>query len=273
MLPEQKSVDARERVLRGSSKRVVVVLPAYNASSTLKATIDEIPVGYADDLIVVDDASRDSTSEKAEELGLRVIRHPENRGYGGNQKTCYESALELGADIIVMLHPDNQYNPQVIPNLILPLILEQADVSLASRFICDPLKGGPVAGGMPLYKYFLNKILTTLQNWLMGTFFSEFHTGYRAFTADALRAVNLEALSDDFAFDNQILCVFAWQKKRIAQIAVETRYFKEASSISILPGMRYAAMCLWNGWRYFLHRGGVCRWRWLDTAMKESVQK
>ncbi len=250
--------------------RVVVVMPAYNASATLKATLDGIPHGCVDDILLVDDASADDTVQRARELGLEVVVHPRNRGYGANQKTCYRAALDRGAEIIVMLHPDNQYDPRIIPNLLLPLLLNQADVSLASRFICDPLKGGPVAGGMPLLKYFGNKALTTIQNWCMGTFFSEFHTGYRAFTAEALRSVDLEALSDDFHFDNQILCILAAQKLRFAQVAVETRYFKEASSIKLLPGLKYAAACLHNSFRYLLHRSGLWKWPLLSALPTQS---
>lgn len=257
--------------LEKRDRRVIVVLPAYNASATLEATLNEVPLQFVDEIILVDDASHDDTTAKASALGLKVIRHPENRGYGGNQKTCYKNAIESGADIIVMLHPDNQYNPQIIPNLLLPLLLDQADVVLASRFICDPLKGGPVAGGMPLLKYFVNRILTTFQNWLMGTFFSEFHTGYRAFAAEALKGVDLELLSDNFDFDNQIIAVLAYQRRRFAQVAVETRYFKEASSIRLLPGIRYASSCMNVALHYFFDRMGIRKWEWLHRAARPAT--
>lgn len=244
----------------GADKKVIVVMPAYNASRTLKATLEEIPKGSIDEVILVDDASSDNTVEHARELIDTVIVHPRNRGYGGNQKTCYRTALDHGADIIVMVHPDNQYNPSLIPNMVLPIYLGQADVVLASRFIQDPLKGGPVAGGMPLLKYFVNRGLTTLQNWLMGTFFSEFHTGYRAFSREVLEGLDLERLSDDYLFDNQILAMLIERKVRFAQIGVETRYFPEAHTISLRRGMIYAWGCLGVGWRYFLHRKGLRRW-------------
>lgn len=244
-----------------------MVMPAYNASRTLKATLDEVPAGLVDQFILVDDASKDDTTEKAKELGLTVSRHPENRGYGGNQKTCYRMALEAGADVVVMLHPDNQYNPAIIPNLILPILLGQADVVLASRFICDPLNGGPVAGGMPKLKYVVNRALTAVQNSLMGTYFSEFHTGYRAFRAEVLKDIRLELLADDFVFDNEILAVLSKQKRRFAQVAVETRYFREASSIRLLPGIRYSWGCLKVGIKYFLDRKGIWRWKWLHEAV------
>jgi glycosyltransferase involved in cell wall biosynthesis len=206
-------------------RKVIVVMPAYNAAQTLVATMREMPRGSFDQIILVDDGSRDQTVAIARELGIDVACHDRNRGYGANQKTCYRRALEAGADIVVMLHPDNQYNPAIIPNMVLPIYLEQAEVVLASRFIHDPLRGGPVAGGMPLLKYFVNRLLSTGQNWLMGTYFSEFHTGYRAFDAKLLAQIDLTGLDDGFLFDNQIIAVLAARKARFAQIGVETRYF------------------------------------------------
>jgi len=250
-------------------KKIVVVMPAFNAASTLKATMDHVPPDLVDEFILVDDASKDNTFEQARTLGITVLRHPENRGYGGNQKSCYRLAIASKADIVVMLHPDNQYNPEIIPNLILPILMDQADVVLASRFICDPLKGGPVAGGMPFLKFFANRCLTFVQNALMGTYFSEFHTGYRAFNSNALSEIQLDLLSNDFAFDNEILAVLAYQKKRFAQVAVETRYFKEASTIHFLPGVRYAACCLLIGFHYFLDRIGIRQWNWLHRVAKK----
>jgi glycosyltransferase involved in cell wall biosynthesis len=244
----------------GPEKKVIVVMPAYNASRTLKATLDEIPQGCFDEIILVDDASKDDTVERARELIETVVVHPHNRGYGGNQKTCYRTALDHGADIIVMVHPDNQYNPKLIPNMVLPIYLGQADVVLASRFIQDPLRGGPVAGGMPLLKYFVNRGMTTVQNWLMGTFFSEFHTGYRAFSRQVLEEVDLESLSDDYLFDNQILAVLIERRVRFTQIGVETRYFPEAHTINLRRGIVYAAGCMGVAWRYFLHRKGWKTW-------------
>ncbi len=252
--------------IRSAGKRVCVVMPAYNAAATLEATIDQIPMDFVDHLVLVDDASKDDTITVAEQLGIPFIRHAQNRGYGGNQKTCYDTALQLGADIIVMLHPDNQYDPGIIPNLVLPLALGQADVVLASRFIVDPLRGGPVVGGMPLYKYFLNRWLTTVQNWMMRTYFSEFHTGYRAYTADALRGIDYHMCSEDFAFDNEILALFAARNLKIAQVGVQTRYFEEASSIGLLRGAVYATHCLRVGFRYLLWRKRIASWQWLEKA-------
>lgn len=241
-------------------KKVIIVLPAFNAAQTLKATIDEIPPESYDEIILVDDASQDTTAELAKGLVSYVIRHEKNTGYGGNQKTCYMEALKRGADIVVMVHPDNQYNPKLIPNMVLPVYLGQADVVLASRFIQDPLKGGPLAGGMPALKFFMNQILTFVQNQMMGTYFSEFHTGYRAFSRAALEQVDYKKLSNGFLFDNQILAQLVERKLKFTQIGVETRYFKEASTIQLLPGIRYALGCMYVGFRYFLHRKGLMSW-------------
>ena len=246
--------------LEQEEKKVVIVLPAYNAIRTLKPTIDEIPAHCYDEIILVDDASRDGTAEYARTLVNVVIQHPTNRGYGGNQKTCYQQALARGADIVVMVHPDNQYNPALIPNMVLPIYLGQADVVLASRFIQDPIRGGARAGGMPLLKFVVNRVLTAVQNRLMGTHFSEFHTGYRAFSRNALVSIPFLGLSDDYLFDNQILALLAARRCRFQQIGVETRYFKEASTIGLLRGSRYAWGCLMVGLRYFLHQRRLLTW-------------
>jgi glycosyltransferase involved in cell wall biosynthesis len=251
-------------LFQGPEQKVVIVLPAYNAAKTLRATLDEIPPGTYDEIILVDDASRDDTACIAKDLVTRVVEHPTNRGYGGNQKTCYQHALQAGADIVVMVHPDNQYNPKLIPNMIVPIYFGQADVVLASRFIQDPMKGGPVVGGMPLLKYVVNRMLTTIQNWMMGTYFSEFHTGYRAFSREALQSVDFLKLSDDYVFDNQILAQLVHKKLRFQQIGVETRYFPDAHSINLRRGAIYAAGCLYTGTRYFLHRKNILRWDLLD---------
>lgn len=245
-------------------KKVIIVLPAFNAAQTLRATINEIPPESFDEIILVDDASVDKTAEIAKDLVTFVVQHEKNKGYGGNQKTCYTEALKRGADIVVMVHPDNQYNPALIPNMVLPIYLGQADVVLASRFIRDPLRGGPLAGGMPPLKYYVNQILTVVQNRLMGTYFSEFHTGYRAFSRHALESINFQPLSDDFLFDNQILAQLIHKSLRFQQIGVETRYFEEASSISLLRGAKYAMGCMYVGFRYFLHRKRIKKWEILD---------
>jgi len=245
-------------------------MPAYNAAKTIEATIKDIPEYCYDSIIVVDDASSDNTVGIAQEHAsvTKVIVHESNRGYGGNQKSLYKAALDEGADIIVLLHPDNQYNPAIVPNIILPLLLDQADVVFASRFIQDPLKGGPVIGGMPLIKYFVNRGLTTLQNWMMGTFFTEFHTGYRAYNKASLEVIDFDKLSDDFVFDNEIIAPLVHLKLRFHQIGVETRYFKEASSINYLRGSIYAWGCLTVGFHYFLHRIGLKRWPFLNECIR-----
>jgi glycosyltransferase involved in cell wall biosynthesis len=251
-------------------KKIVIVMPAYNAAKTLKATIEGIPESCYDEIILVDDHSADDTVAVAEGLVQRILVHDVNRGYGANQKTCYRAALDAGADIIVLLHPDNQYNPRIIPNMILPLLLDQADIVFASRFIQDPRQGGPLAQGMPLLKYVVNKLLTTVQNGLMGTFFSEFHTGYRAYTREVMEKIDVTKLSDDFVFDNQIIAPMLALDFRFRQIGVETRYFKEASSINFWRGVLYAAGCLNVGWRYFLHRKGLKSWDFLEESLVNS---
>jgi glycosyltransferase involved in cell wall biosynthesis len=253
-------------------KKIVITMPAYNAAKTLEATVSEIPDYCYDSIIVVDDASSDNTVEVAQHLKsiTRVIVHDKNKGYGGNQKSLYKAALEEGADIVVLLHPDNQYNPAIVPNIVLPLLLDQADVVFASRFIQDPLKGGPVIGGMPLIKYFANRGLTTLQNWMMGTFFTEFHTGYRAYNAKALNSVNFDVMSDDFVFDNQIIAPMVFLKLRFHQIGVETRYFKEASSINFRRASIYAWSCMTVGFQYLLHRTGLREWPFLEAAIRSN---
>lgn len=241
-------------------KKVIIVLPAFNAAETLAATIDDIPPDSYDEIILVDDASQDRTVEIAQSLVTCVMRHNTNKGYGGNQKTCYAEALKRGAEIVVMLHPDNQYNPKLIPNMILPIYLDQADVVLASRFIQDPLKGGPLSGGMPALKYYVNQILTAVQNRMMGTYFSEFHTGYRAYSRKALENIDVSKLSDDFLFDNQIIAQLVHRNLKFCQIGVETRYFEDASSIRLIPGIKYAIGCMYVGFRYLLHRKKLKRW-------------
>lgn len=228
---------------------VIVVMPAYNAALTLEKTHHAIPPGSCDSILLVDDASRDSTVEVARKLNLKVIRHPENRGYGANQKTCYTHALEMGADIIVMLHPDYQYDPRIIPDLVAPIRDGEADVVLASRMLGDPLKGG-----MPLYKFIFNKFLTFIENLALGTRFSEFHTGYRAYSRRALTSVNFMADSDDFVFDNQIIVQCLDKKLAFKEIPVGTRYAEDSSSVGFSVSVRYGIGIFHTIWEYMLHR-------------------
>ncbi|MEZ4829593.1 MAG: glycosyltransferase family 2 protein [Bacteroidia bacterium] len=246
-------------------KKVVVVMPAYNAETTLEATFREIPFEIVDEVILVDDKSSDDTAGKAERLGVnRVIRHPANRGYGGNQKTCYTAALSAGADIVVMLHPDYQYTPLLLEAMIYPIANGLFPVMLGSRI----LGKGALTGGMPMYKYIANRLLTFVQNLLMNQKLAEYHTGYRAFSREILLALPLEENSDDFVFDNEMLGQIAFAGYTIGEVTCPTRYFKEASSInfsrSVVYGMgvlRVSLLYRLNKWKlirsriYNLHSG------------------
>ncbi|HEY6871424.1 MAG TPA: glycosyltransferase family 2 protein [Geobacteraceae bacterium] len=218
-----------------NSKKIVVVLPAYNAARTLEKTYQEIPFEFVDDVLLVDDASRDDTTEVAQRLGIRTIVHQRNTGYGGNQKTCYRTALELGADIVVMLHPDYQYTPRLITAMAAMIAYGEFDAVLASRI----LGIGALKGGMPLYKYVANRFLTFVENILLGQKLSEYHTGYRAFSREILERLPLSENSDDFVFDNQMLAQIVWFGYRIGEISCPTKYFEEASSINFRRSMVY----------------------------------
>ncbi|MGE5521839.1 MAG: glycosyltransferase family 2 protein [Candidatus Dadabacteria bacterium] len=212
-----------------NGKKIVVVLPAYNAEKTLEQTYNEIPFDLVDDVVLVDDKSRDETITVASRLGIRhIIQHEENRGYGGNQKSCYNKALQLGADIVVMLHPDYQYTPRLIPSMVFLIANNLYHVVLGSRI----LGNGALKGGMPIYKYIANRLLTFFQNLMIGQKLSEYHTGYRAFSKEVLEAVNYEIDSDDFIFDNQMLSQIIFQDFEVAEVTCPTKYFEEASSIN-----------------------------------------
>lgn len=209
-------------------KKVVVVMPAYNASKTLEMTYREINLDLVDEVIVVDDCSKDDTSEKAKKLGIQhVIKHQKNRGYGGNQKTCYQKALELEADIIVMVHPDYQYTPKLLPSMCYMIANGLYDVVLGSRI----LGKGALKGGMPLYKYIFNRCLTLFQNIMIGAKLSEYHTGYRAFSKETIESINYLENSDNFVFDNQMLSQIVYKKFQIGEVSCPTKYFDEGSSI------------------------------------------
>jgi glycosyltransferase involved in cell wall biosynthesis len=214
--------------------KTIIVMPAYNAAKTLERTIKEIPENSFDEIIVVDDASSDGTFELAKKLNVTVIKHEKNSGYGANQKTCYQEALKRRADIIIMLHADYQYDPQLIPLLKRAMIENKADCALASRMLGNPLKGG-----MPLYKFIGNKALTAFENFILQTNFSEFHTGYRAFTKDALLAVNFQKNSNGFLFDNEIIIQFVKLKMKIIEIPTTTRYAYDSSSVNFLESIKY----------------------------------
>ena len=237
------------------SKRVAVVLPAYNAEKTLRQTYAEIPMDIVDDVILTDDASRDNTAALARELGIHTLRHDQNRGYGGNQKTCYAAALERGADIVVMLHPDYQYTPRLVTAMTSMIASEQYDVVLASRI----LGRGALAGGMPLYKYVANRGLTFTQNLLVGQKLSEYHTGYRAWSRAVLERLPLRRLSDDFVFDNQMLAQAIHFGFGIGEISCPTKYFEEASSINFSRSVTYGLGVLRTSLQFRLHHLGLMR--------------
>jgi glycosyltransferase involved in cell wall biosynthesis len=233
----------------------MVVLPAYNAAATLERTIAEIPGEIVDDLLLVDDASKDATVEVATRLGLPHVVHPRNRGYGGNQKTCYTEALRRGADIVIMLHPDYQYTPKLIGAMAWLVASDEFDVVLGSRI----LGTGALAGGMPLYKYIANRFLTAAENVLLGAKLSEYHTGYRAFSRGVLETLPLEENSDDFVFDNQMLAQALSFGFRIGEISCPTKYFPEASSINFRRSVIYGLGVLATGVSYRLHKWGLRR--------------
>lgn len=241
-------------------KRIAVVMPAYNAAKTLAQTVSELP-DSVDLKILVDDYSTDDTANIARDLGLQVFVHEKNFGYGRNQQTCYREALAAGADIVVMVHPDYQYDPTLLPQIIRPIQQGEAEVVLGSRL----LGANPVKQGMPWWKYVANRFLTKLENAVFGLSLSEFHTGYRAFRADALRAVNLEMDSDNFIFDQEIMAQFVDLNLRITEVPVPTRYFPQASSASFLQSSSYGFSILWLLFRYLLHKRGILRQRKFES--------
>ncbi len=239
-----------------NGKRIVVVMPAYNAEKTLEQTYSEIPLDIVDEVILVDDHSRDNTSELAHSLGIHhVIRHDRNRGYGGNQKTCYAKALEIGADIVIMVHPDYQYTPTLIPSIAWMIANDVYPVVLASRI----LGNGALKGGMPMYKYIANRGLTFIQNVLVSQKLSEYHTGYRAFSREVLESINLEANSDDFVFDNQMLSQIIMANFPIGEVTCPTKYFDDASSINFRRSSIYGIGVLTTSLQHRLHKWGILR--------------
>jgi glycosyltransferase involved in cell wall biosynthesis len=236
--------------------KIIVVMPAYNAGETLTRTYAEIPPGWVDEVILVDDCSQDNTLEIAKSLNLKCFTHRWNRGYGGNQKTCYNTAIESGAEVIVMLHPDYQYDPKIIPEIVLPILNDQADVVFASRF-----KGNPLAGNMPKYKYFFNRMLTMGQNFIQRTDFSECHTGYRAYSRRILEAIPYERNSEGFVFDNEIIGQFIIAGARFHEVPVTTRYEKDSSTVSFKASVFYGFGVIWTLFRFWLHTHGLLRCR------------
>lgn len=237
-----------------NGKKIVIVLPAYNAADTLAMTYQEIPFELVDEVVLVDDASKDGTSKLATALGItHVIRHEENRGYGGNQKSCYKKALELGADIIIMLHPDYQYTPKLIHAMASIIAYDVYPVVMGSRI----LGKGALKGGMPMYKYIANRFLTLGQNILMGQKLSEYHSGYRAFSKVVLERITIEKNSDDFVFDNQMLAQIFYAGFEIGEVTCPTKYFEEASSINFSRSVKYGLGVVGVSLRYRLTKWGV----------------
>lgn len=237
-------------------------MPAYNAALTLEATYREIPHDIVDDVVLVDDGSRDDTADQARRLGIHTVIHPANRGYGGNQKTCYREALSRGADVVVMVHPDYQYSPRLVTAMSSMIVSGHYDIVLGSRI----LGGGALKGGMPLYKYVANRFLTFVENLSLGVKVSEYHTGFRAFSRDILEKLPLEENSDDFVFDNEILAQAVYFGFRIGEISCPTRYFKEASSINFRRSVKYGFGVLATSIKYALARAGIKRFAIFDAA-------
>jgi glycosyltransferase involved in cell wall biosynthesis len=250
-----------------NGKKICVVLPAYNAASTLEQTYNEIPFNIVDEIVLVDDASSDTTSEKGKELGIsNIIRHEKNRGYGGNQKSCYSKALELGADIIIMLHPDYQYTPKLIHSIASIIAYDVYPVVLASRI----LGKGALRGGMPKYKYIANRILTLTQNILMSQKLSEYHSGYRAFSKEVFDKIDISKNSEDFVFDNQMLAQIFYAGFEIGEVTCPTKYFKEASSINFSRSVTYGLGVLGVSLKYRLAKWGIYKSPIFANKLKEN---
>jgi len=238
-------------------RKIVVVFPAYNAEKTLGVTYSEIPFEIVDEVLLVDDASTDNTVLVAKELGIRnIISHEKNKGYGGNQKSCYKAALKLGADIVIMVHPDYQYTPKLIPSMAYLIANDVYEVVLGSRI----LGKGALKGGMPVYKYISNRFLTLFQNFMIGAKLSEYHTGYRAFSKKVLESINFEANSDDFVFDNQMLSQILYQGYEIAEITCPTKYFKEASSINLRRSLAYGIGVMQTSFHHAFQKTGIMKY-------------
>jgi len=234
-------------------KKIIVVLPAFNAEKTLEQTYREIPLDLVDDVILVDDKSRDKTLEKAKELGIKyIISHDANKGYGANQKTCYNEALQRGADIVVMLHPDYQYTPKLIPSMLYLIANNIYPVVLGSRI----LGKGALKGGMPVYKYFFNRILTFSQNVLLGAKLSEYHTGFRAYSREVLEKINYNSNSDDFVFDNQVLAQIHYAGFAIGEISCPTKYDEHSSSINFTRSIKYGMGVIKTSLQFFIQKAG-----------------
>lgn len=251
-----------------NNKKLLIVLPAYNAESTLEQTYQEIPLDIVDEVLLVDDSSADSTVSLAERLGMKTFLHDRNYGYGRNQKTCYQEALKHEADIVVMVHPDYQYTPKLITAMASMIAFDVYDVVLGSRII----GGGALKGGMPLYKYVANRFLTAVENILLGSKLSEFHTGYRAFSRRVLEQVPFQANSDNFVFDNEILAQIIYHGYRIGELSCPTRYFKEASSINFTNSVVYGLGVLKTGIKFRAQKLNLAHFKIFSQEEKEVNQ-
>ncbi|OVE76910.1 glycosyl transferase family 2 [bacterium F11] len=245
--------------------KIVIVMPAFNAEKTLRKTLNDIPRDAYHEIILVDDASSDKTFSLAQELGLSCYRHDKNMGYGANQKTCYKNALEKGADIVVMLHPDNQYDARLVPYM----------TGLIRDGVCDVMMGARIRtraealkGGMPAYKYFMNRFLTLVEGTVFGIVVSEMHTGYRAYSRQVLDTIDFEKNSNDFVFDQQLIAQAVYHKFRIGEIPVPTRYFKEASSINFHRSLIYGIATMWTLFRFILHKMRICKYKILKSKIQ-----
>jgi glycosyltransferase involved in cell wall biosynthesis len=246
-------------------KKIIVVMPAYNAVHTLRQTYSELPSDHVDDVILVDDASVDETARLATELGIRTVIHTENKGYGANQKTCYREALSHGADIVVMVHPDYQYSPRLVTAMASMIVSGHYDIVLGSRI----LGGDALKGGMPVYKYIANRFLTFFENVFLGVKLSEYHTGFRAFTREVLETLPLEEDSDDFVFDNEMLAQAVYFGFRIGEISCPAKYFEEASSINFSRSVKYGFGVLGTTMRYVLQKRGLANFALFDRQGKK----
>ncbi|MGE5602751.1 MAG: glycosyltransferase family 2 protein [Nitrososphaerales archaeon] len=249
--------------------KVVVVMPAYNAAHTLERTYNDIPSETVDEVILVDDVSKDETVDIARQLGLKVVIHIQNRGYGGNQKTCYIEALRDDADIVVMLHPDYQYDSTCIPDLIAPIERGEVDMMIGSRL----LGGGTLAGGMPVWKYISNRFLTAVENLTLGLHLSEMHSGFRAYSRRLLETIPFLLNSDDFVFDTEVIAQTVAFGFRIGEIAVPTRYFAEASSVNFRRSVEYGLGTLGVMSRYALHRAHLRRYRQFEVRLSDVMSR
>ena len=256
-IPRRPNEKYHYSVIMIHDHKLIVVMPAYNAEKTLRQVYRELPHEYVDDIILVDDASQDRTSQISSELKIRTIMHRENMGYGANQKTCYREALRLGADIVVMIHPDYQYSPKLVTAMASMVASGHYDIVLGSRI----LGGGALAGGMPLYKYIANRFLTLIENVALGVKLSEFHTGYRAFSRRVLEILPLENNSDQFVFDNEMLAQAVYFGFKIGEISCPTKYFQDASSINFTRSVIYGLGVLGTAIKFRLHRAGLRKFK------------